>query len=240
MIGYAVRISAGPLKIRCAEILQWRAGEPTPRHQFGFGGTLPRESGDGVVWQCHRLGAEYRWQRRQAPLPAMVLHEEPAGRIEWICFCPAAQVAGRVRGGAWAGSGYVERLTVTLPIARLPFRELRWGRFIAETQSCQWIDWRGTVTRRWCFHNGVSVAAAAPGRQGLAWNGHQLRLEPGVTVRSGRVFDTSLRGAGPMRWLLPRAVRRTEETKWCSAGVLTDAQGREHPGWSIHEVAHFR
>jgi len=145
----------------------------------------------------------------------------------------------RIGGDVWLGSGYAERLTLTLPVARLPFRELRWGRFIADTQSCLWIEWPGAAARRWFFHNGSLVDATAPDRHERAWNGHRLRLDQGTTLRTGCVLDTAFKEAGRFRWLLPRAVRGIEETKWCSAGVLTDEQGREHTGWAIHEVAHF-
>ena len=74
----------------------------------------------------------------------------------------------------------------------------------------------------------------------LAWNGHRLQLEPGTTLRTGRIAGTALKGAGLLAWLLPASVRDLHETKWCSRGVLTDGLGREHRGWAIHESAVFR
>jgi hypothetical protein len=78
-----------------------------------------------------------------------------------------------------------------------------------------------------------------PDSHHLAWGRHRLQLEPGTTIRTGRVADTAWHGAGVRRWLLPERVRGIQETKWCSRGTLIDPQGRAHPGWAIHEVATF-
>lgn len=239
VIGYVARIGLGPLALRCAETLQWCAGDRAAKHRFALGGEFPRETADGIDWQCRGLDAKGQWWRRQAGMATLTLHEGSAGRIAWTCFCPAAHAAVRIRDGGWEGAGYAERLTLTLPISRLPFRELCWGRFIADAQSCIWMEWKGDVTRRWFFHNGGLVDTAAPTESEMSWSGHRLRLDPGMTLRTGRVLDTALKDAGLLRLLLPRALRGVRETKWCSRGVLTDANGREHIGWAIHEVACF-
>ncbi len=239
-IGYAARITAGPLAARCAAILRWPADGGTPRQRFAWGGALPRATAEGVVWQSGAVDAAGVWRRTQPALDPIVLHQEAAGRIEWSCLCPSAQVAGRADAGAWTGVGYAERLVLTLPAARLPLRELRWGRFIADGESCVWIEWPGTAARRWFFHNGVAAGAdaGADGRE-FRWGGCRLRLEPGTTLRQGVLLDTAFAGAGLLRWCLPRSIRRGTEAKWCSAGVLTDGWGCDHPGWAIHEVVHF-
>lgn len=239
MIGYAARIGLGPLALQCSETLLWRAGEPADLNRTVLGGRLPAEMPDGIVWRSRAVDANGLWCPCGAGIPTVTLHEEAAGRIEWTCLCPAAQAIVSVGSIHLEGLGYVERLVMTLPPAKLPFRELRWGRFIAGGQSCIWIQWRGPIERSWCFHNGRAVDAAMPDRHELVWNGHRLRLDQGSILRAGRIAETAFHEAGLWRRLLPRAVGGIEETKWCSAGVLTDEQGREHTGWAIHEVAHF-
>jgi len=239
MIGYAARMGWGPVVLRCSETLQWRPGDPTSRERMRLSGVAPTDAPENVTWQCRALAADGQWQRHGAGIATVTLHEEPAGRIEWTCLCPTAQVSVNVAGRACEGWGYAERLVMTLPAARLPIRELRWGRFIADAQSCVWIRWQGPMERNWCFHNGEPVEATMPDLNRLAWHGYGLQLEPGTMLRTGRVADTALRGAGVLSWLLPARVRDVQETKWCGRGTLTDPHGRAHLGWAIHEVATF-
>jgi hypothetical protein len=239
MIGYAARVRLGPLALRCSEILQWHAGDPAAQSRTLLGGTLPTAVSDGVRWHSPTVAVEGRWRSQGNAISTMVLHEEPAGRVEWTCFCPAAEATVKIGRDRWDGFGYAERLVMTLPPARLPIRELRWGRFISGEQHCVWIRWRGPVERSWCVHNGRPADAVMPDLHKLAWNGHRLQLEPGTTLRTGRIAGTALKGAGLLAWLLPASVRDLHETKWCGRGVLTDGHGREHRGWAIHESAVF-
>jgi hypothetical protein len=239
MIGYFARVSLGPLRLRCTETVQWRAGDLAAQSRIVLGGTLPTAGSDGVRWHSPAASVEGRWRSRVNAIPTMVLHKEAAGRVEWTCFCPAAETTVKIGRDQWEGSGYAERLVMTLPPARLPIRELRWGRFISGEEHCVWIRWRGPVVRRWCVHNGRSVAAAMPDLHELAWKGHRLQLDHGTTLRTGCVAETALKGAGLLGWLLPASVRNLQETKWCSRGVLTDGHGGKHRGWAIHEVAVF-
>ncbi|HZL46009.1 MAG TPA: hypothetical protein VFC28_07260 [Opitutaceae bacterium] len=240
LIAYAARFNLGPFSAGCSEGLEWRADSPSVRSGIALGGRLPTVTSDEIRWGNRTLGIAGRWQSKSSAIPSVILHEEPAGQIEWTCWCPAAPTmieAGREHRD---GFGYAERLVLTLPLRKLPIRELRWGRFIAAGQSCIWIRWQGSVDRNWCFHNGCIVQATMPDLHLLTWPDHQLHLDPGIVLRTGRISDTALNVAGPLRWLLPASVRNIQETKWCSRGVLTDANGTRHDGWTIHEVAILR
>ena len=237
VIYYAARIGVGPVAVRCSETLHWRAGDPAAVNRTVLGGQLPTATSAGIAWRSRALDAHGRWAPLGSGVPTTILHEEAAGRIEWTCFCPSGPAAVSIGGEPREGLGYVERLVITLPPARLPIRELRWGRFIAARHSCVWIRWRGPPERSWCFHNSRAVDAAMPELHQLSWGGYRLRLAPGATLRSGRIADTAFKHNGLLRRLVPAAVRDIAETKWCSRGVLTDVDGREHAGWAIHEVA---
>src|SRR2546423_3960326 len=63
-------------------------------------------------------------------------------------------------GGRLEGLGYAERLTMTIPPWRLPFEELRGGRFLSDGDALVWINWRGAHTLNLSFPNGVCVEDA--------------------------------------------------------------------------------
>jgi hypothetical protein len=239
LIGYAARLSWGPLAVRCAETLAWTTDDQPAQSRTVLGGALPTLTSEAVRWQCPAVQARGRWTRLGSGMPAVILHEEAAGRIEWTCYCPFARAEVFVGTQRCEGFGYAERLVLTLPPARLPLRELCWGRFIAEGHSLVWIRWRGPLARSWVFHNGIPVEAALTAEDEITWEGHRLHLTAGHTLRTGRVINTVGQNAPWLRWLMPAVWRRVEETKWCSRGVLADAQGRPHSGWAIHEVALF-
>jgi len=236
-IGYAARAGFGGFGVNVSESLCWEADGEAACDRFSLGGAPPQSSAEVISWSSRTLRVSGRWSPI-VPAVSVVLLEREDGRIEWSCLSPAATARVTVGARAYEGGGYVERLVMTLPIARLPIRELRWGRFISGAQSCVWIRWAGQVERSLCFHNGRPVDAAGE-PAGLAWPGHRMHLEPGTVIRSGRIGSGGARSARWVRLLLPSAVRRIEETKWCSRGFLDDAHGNRHCGWAVHEVVVF-
>jgi hypothetical protein len=236
-IGYAARVGYGLLGANLAETLCWQADGIPARDRIAFGGSLPVASAEGIGWSSRALGANGMW-RPFLPGFSAILHQEKGGQIEWTCFGPAAYARIDVAARTYEGAGYAERLVITLPLSKLPIRELQWGRFISDSQSCVWIRWAGPVAQCLCYHNSRPVAAM-PEPAGFAWPGHRLQLDRRIVIRSGLVSATVAGGRRWLRLLLPAAVRNINETKWCSAGVLTDEQGTKHSGWAVHEAAVF-
>ncbi len=239
VVAYTARVGLGPFALRCSEALVWRAGGPSACSRIAFGGPLPTTALNEVRWQNSALQFEGEWLSGQSGIPTVILYEQPAGKISWTCLRPAAQTIVRIGGDRRDGLGYAEHLVLNLPPGKLPIGELRWGRFIAAEHSCVWIRWQGPVQRNWCYHNGRLVEGVMPDLHLLTWPGHQLQLDHGIVLRSGRVAETAFKGSGPLRWFLPASVRNLREIKWCSRGILTSADGRQHCGWSIHEVVVF-
>lgn len=237
LIGYAVRIGWGPFAVKCAETLQWTDIAQFPQQRIALGGPLPVAGAERIVWRCPALRASGTWVPLAPGLGAMVLHEDATGRIEWNCLCPAAQVQAFAADRPCEGLGYAEQLILTVPAGALPFHELRWGRFVGAGVNCVWIRWRQPAERCWCFHNGAPVGAEMRDDGQLVWPGHRLELEPGSTLRHGRLADTAFAHAKWLQRFLPSRVAGIQETKWCSRGVLTDQAGRRHEGWAIHENA---
>ena len=239
VIAYTARFNLGPFALRCSEVLDWQAGGPSACSRVAFGGPLPTTAPDKVRWTNSAMQIEGEWLSGQSAIPPVVLHKGPAGQIRWSCLRPAAQTMVRIGPGRRDGLGYAERLALDVSPGKIPIGELRWGRFIAAEHSCVWIRWQGPVQRNWCFHNGLPVEAVMPDIHLLTWPGHRLQLDHGIVLRNGRIADTAFKGMGLLRWFLPSSLRNLQEIKWCSPGILTNADDRQHHGWSIHEVVVF-
>jgi hypothetical protein len=161
------------------------------------------------------------------------------GSVEWHCLLPRAR--GRVvlaDGVAVEGLGYVERLGLTLPPWKLPIRELRWGRFLSESEGVVWIDWRGPRPLTLLTVNGAEVDAARVGDEAVTWSAGRLELEAGSALREGSLGRNVLARVPVLSFLAPRAVRETHERKRLRRGTLVSG-GRDETGWVIDEVVRF-
>lgn len=207
---YHAQVRWGALALRYASVL---GGATSLRHT-----PEPRVEGDTVTFRAPRLGIDGTWR---ALAPA---HEERlSDGVEWWCVQPRAKVSLRLGDRALSGLGYVETLTLTRPPWRLPFDELRWGRFCAADRGAVWIEWRGAHPLDLALIDGAP-AGFAPGRLGL----HDHRV-----LRSGRIGETAL-AMVPRLERLPGRILGLSETKWLSRGALAGSEG-----WAIHEVVRW-
>jgi hypothetical protein len=76
------------------------------------------------------------------------LLDSPDGVVDWHCELPRAAVRLRAGDDVLEGIGYVERLELSLLPWRIPAREIRWGRFLAE----------GTSVTRGCSSSSASIS----------------------------------------------------------------------------------
>jgi len=198
--------------------------------------TTPEHRTDGTVsWQCSRLDVDARWTSCADGVERTLL-DDPRGYIRWNCLLPRADASVRVGQHTLQGRGYVECLTMSVKPWQLPLDELRWGRFISHSDSLVWISWRGSVPRTWVFANGTELNGATVRSLDVrsADGAHNLTIEAGRVLRSGRLCATALR---PISWIasvMPRW-RAACETKWVARALVTSPSGSNH-GWVVHEV----
>jgi hypothetical protein len=197
--------------------------------------------GGTLEWDCRTLGIRGRWRASQPPFHR-TLADDAGGSITWRCHVPAAAVDVQLADGrSLVGLGYAEELTLSIALSRLPFDELRWGRFVSDRDSLTWIQWQGRTPRQWVIQNGVAVSGATIDEKAvrLAGDCGVLEIHDTVTLRDGPLASTALHTIpGARLWLL-KGIERAHETKWLSAGTLTTAT-HASSGWVIHEVVHVR
>ena len=81
---------------------------------------------------------------------------------------PCAHVNVQFGEETFVGLGYAERLTLSIPPWKLPFRTLRWGRHTSTRRSVVWIDWVGDDTRRYLWFDGVEQQDARLSDSGVS------------------------------------------------------------------------
>jgi hypothetical protein len=229
-IGYVAHVAWGPVSLHYASILDGARSSATL-----FGAVDPEVKDGRLTWACPALHAGAELVARAAPLPELRVLDVPGeGTIDWSCMLPSADVRFDVAGDATAGLGYGEVLTMTVAPWKLPWTELRWGRFVSESVHLVWID---TVASTWVFENGVRLEGARVSQAEIgAPAGARLRIEPGTVLREGRLGDTVLNLVPEASRIFPGRVLGLYECKWASLGHHLPSGER---GWVIHEVVRW-
>ncbi len=232
---YLGRVSIGWFSAPYCEVLI-RGGSGSDVHvkRLSARATIT-EHPDRVALDAPALGISGAWMRR-APAIGATLIDDRTARIAWRGEVPRAEVSLQLPGGRVVeGAGYAEHLSFDGTTAGLPFRQLRWGRFIGGDRHVVWIDWEGGLARRWVWVDGRAVDATVVTRESVAWPLGRLDLDPGLVLRHARVAETVAGRLG--RWLPPK-LAGAMETKWASQARLVEDPGATS-GRAIHEVVRW-
>jgi len=235
-IGYAARLRWNGLRLRFASLLVAPPEGPVREHGSVLRVRPPVRYGPSFVWRNDALDVRGRWVPRSAPIRETLLASSD-GSIDWACIAPSATAVVVTGTDRIEGTGYIERLRITLSPFDLPFDRLRWGRYGSPAHALVWIAWDGAVVLRRTWLDGQPHHEAVPvetglcqpdGRLGLAF--HDRRV-----LRESSVRRTIAGLAPPLARRLPRSLN-IQETKWLSRGALRDGLGGTDDGWAIHEV----
>jgi hypothetical protein len=234
-VGYAARLAFGLVGLSYGARLAWRSAGPALQRQSLSFGTVTARVG-AVRWTNARLGVVAEWTEGR-PIPPILVVDEPSGRIVWQCLgadCLADVTAG---GRHLSGTGYAERLTMTIPPWALPFEELRWGRFIADDRSAfvVWIDLKGDSRRTWIWAGSAEPVAGSVDDDGIRTDAAELVFLTSESLRRDDVARTLLGRFRPLERLLPKGARGIREEKRVGRCLLK-MKDSESRGYSIDEV----
>jgi len=201
---------------------------------------LPERSDGKIVLRLPHLGVAGVWEGFAPPVEH-VIFEDNSGSVLWNCLQPAARVELSLRGRTSSGLGYAELLQISVPPWRLPLDELHWGRFISESDSLVWIDWRGSYSRRLLLHNAKETEVDSITEEEVRGAGGQLclSLDRGLVLRSGKLGKTVFPSIRRLARAIPLSMLQVHETKWRSHGALR-LGGNSASGWAIHEIVRWK
>ncbi len=262
-VAYWTRVAWGPLALGWEGLTRHDAAGPA-RHRSSFAvATEPGWVNGRLEWRSRGLGCHVACEPWSPPFESTLL-DSPEGSIEWGCQVPGGTVTVDAGDGCpIRGSGYAERLVLTIVPWRLPITELRWGRWLSPRtrRSVVWIDWRGAHPLTLVLDRGCPQPAAVVDDERVAFGGQPpagdrapgnltrnvLRLDAPATLYT-RTLSEMLRGLGPLASRLPASWLAVEDLKRRSLGILrgngvgvTEAAGETEAetGWAIHEVVRF-
>ncbi len=229
-IGYAAKLRFGLIRMDYSSIIT----HGNCRQSFSFGKL--KQSDRSLEWSNDSLGVDGKWAGQNGG-NKKILYDGKEGRIEWQCLKPNAKVSIHLAGRDISGRGYAEQIYMTVPPWKLPFDELRWGRFIGDNQKDYviWIDLKGELCKTWVWtSNGLSQGEVQDKR--IITKEQRLILKGFKPIRQGYVSNSLLGRLSFFSNLLPRKLRKIEENKYLSRGELILQNGSKINGSSICEV----
>lgn len=235
LIGYAARLKWGPIGLSYgARITKTEGGPFSQRQSLSFGRV--DEGRDSISWSNDALEVAGDWIGGRR-FDSTMLFDGADGNIEWQCLGADSDVSLWVDGRQMEGRGYAERLSMTIPPWRLPFRELRWGRYIGDDQRdyAVWIDVRDGFQRNWTWMNSNTPIEGTIDDTGVRTPRGELLFEASRPIRQENVARTLLGRFQFLSRLFPRDVRIIQEDKQLSSCALTSGDS-ESKGFSINEV----
>jgi hypothetical protein len=198
----------------------------------------PRVEDSYVQWNSRHLGVIGKWIPITEPIERTLVETE-AGSIEWNCLQPNAKAEIAVDNNRIEGSGYVDHVTITIPPWQLPFDQLRWGRFHANSDAIVWLDCQGGNEINLAFHNSAPIENWVIDAHSLRTRDVSLELETGDVLREGPLLRTALAKVPGIDKVFPDSILHTYECKRLSRGMLRTSPMTAQPGWAIHEAVCF-
>lgn len=240
-IGYAATLRWKALSINYSSVLEHRFGEPLEARTSLLKFSPLEISGSSLAWSSDSLGVTASWKAIASPIEQTIF-ESDMGSIIWRCIAPIADAEVRTQNQpCLKGLGYAEHITLTIPPWQLPIDELRWGRFLSDSDHLIWIGWRGTHPLTLVYHNGIAIDGSqvtdneisfADGRLTISRNDRRV-------LREGALISTALAMIPGIKKLIPRRILDGHESKWCSKGVMKKPDAMDLNGWVIHEVVRW-
>jgi hypothetical protein len=175
------------------------------------------------------------WKGLDGPIEEMLLDNND-GLINWSCVIPKAKASFKLNGHAEIeGLGYVEKMELTLPPWEIPITTLYWGRYLSQSYSLIWIEWKGPLPKVLIFLNGKKYQEGVIDNERISFGGYTLNMDTQTTLRTGSIGSTIFGRFRKIMALFPVAIFRMEENKWTGKATLLKSNMIIDSGRYIHE-----
>lgn len=241
VIGYWASLAWRGVALTWQNVTLFEPGR-APVSRSSLASASPPDATRGAIsWRAEALGCGMDFEPRLPPIEERLLAED-SGVVEWRVEAPAAVVSASLRGFApLRGTGYAERIVITIPPWRLPIRELRWGRWIDEdaSRSVVWIDWRGEAPHTWVFVDGAAAPTPEVTDESVRAGAVEVALGERRPLKA-RTLAEIASSIPPLRAVVPRSFLGLRQSRWCSDGILREGDASPRAGRAIHEVVVLR
>jgi hypothetical protein len=217
-IGYWVTLKWGKFGFNAFQHF-WRTPEKGIEAQTEIIRHKPPEftAENQLIWQASNVKAV--WQSGDKPILETLVNTE-YGKIIWHCTQPRAQAAVKSTSFEFAGWGYSECIDITIPLWKLPFTTLYWGRAHSQNHYMVWIKLEGQTNLSLIWLDGQRSHDFVIQDSGISGTGFQLKSGENVSLRQGRIASTIFQPFKKIRKALPSSVFLADENKWYNQATL--------------------
>ncbi len=241
VIAYWTRLSLGDHAITWHALTEFPPDAPA-RSDWSIASTVPPECRGGVVaWRSDALDVSVTMEPADTPADLLLL-DRADGVVRWHGETMASRLVVERHGATVCdGTGYAERLTMTIPPWQLPIDTLEWGRWIATDRqhASTWFCWRGPHPLVQVIEDGRPATDPVVDGASVMTATSALVIAPVRLLERRRIRDIVSPIPGLVH-LVPDALLAVEETKWLGRGTRRDHDGTTHTGWAIHETVRLR
>jgi hypothetical protein len=188
-----------------------------------------------LVWRTDDVNAV--WHSTLDGLDKTLLRTKQ-GEIRWHCPQPKASADIRLPNLSFKGYGYTECIEITIPVWKLPFDTLDWGRSHTTTDYIVWIQWGGATQQSLVWHNGKCSTDLTITDNQICGADFQLNLGDNITLREGQIGSTVLQSFDSITKHFPEEVLGIYEHKWYNRGECVTKNSTEK-AITIYETAHW-
>lgn len=233
-IGYAAKLRLYLISLNYGCTITVKNGKSEQKQSFSFGKL--KENKECLEWSNNSLGLNGKWIGKNGT-NKNILYQGKEGKIVWQCLKPNASVLINQDGKIIEGVGYVEKLYITVPPWKLPFEELRWGRFISNNKKKYliWIDWKGELSKNWIWTE-KEISSGIIKDNTISTKKQKLILYDSKAIRLGKVSDSLLGKLKFLSNLFPKKMSNIDERKYLNSGDLFLKDGSKISGSSINEI----
>jgi hypothetical protein len=180
-------------------------------------------------------------KRIDDPITRSLYKESEDNELIWNCHHPKALAVINYKGSIYRGLGYAETLLCPMNPLELPMGELRWGRFLSESHTVIWINWKDEHPLNKIFMNSTEYNDAEFDSETISFNNgkNKLTFSEVQPIRNSKLSGLFSK----MKFLkifFNRRLLDSLEIKYKAKTILSENSLFLSDGWSLFETVTWR
>jgi hypothetical protein len=171
------------------------------------------------------------------PINLSLFKDIDNNELIWNCHHPKGYAEIMYNGNNYKGYGYAETLVSLIKPWNLPIGELRWGRYLSDSDTLIWINWKGIYPVNKIFFNNIEYNDAVFEDYKIIFgNGtYYLKFSDMQIIREGMISKLFSKMVHLKIFFNPR-ILNTLEIKFKAKTTLIKNSLHLSDGWSLFEI----